>query len=210
MKLIERDYEIFREIERWRFCLGRHIRVLTGFAGQRACDRRLRALLEAGYIKREKIMYGVPSLYRLTHKGKLLIGANKRQDKVRADNIAHDIAVIDVAIYLHEHLSIAFDDIITEKQLHTRDGFSIRLHQPDFIFTRENKAYCVEVELTLKSKERLEKNLKNNFMNYDIQVWIIEGTGTVLADTLKSKRTQYDNIEIIDVKEVKKYVSENY
>ena len=87
LKLVERDYEIFREVERWRFCLGRHIKVLAGFSGQRACDRRLRALLEAGYMDREKIVYGVPSVYRATYRAKMLIGANKRQDKIRLDNI---------------------------------------------------------------------------------------------------------------------------
>ena len=46
------------------------IKVLAGFDGQRACDRRLRKLIEAGYIKREKILYGVAGIYRNTSKAK--------------------------------------------------------------------------------------------------------------------------------------------
>ena len=94
MVLVDRDYQILREIDRFRFCLGRHIKLLTGFEGQRACDRRLKILIEAGYINRKKILYGIPSVYFLTHKGKMLIGANKRQDKIRVEKIpAGGIAV---------------------------------------------------------------------------------------------------------------------
>ena len=56
-------------------------------------------LLEAGYITRKKYLYGVPSLYALSHKGKVLLGLSPRQEKIRIDQIAHDIAVIDTAIF---------------------------------------------------------------------------------------------------------------
>jgi len=98
--LVDKDYELMRELERWRFCLSRHIRVLAGFAGSRACDRRLKLLIEAGYIERKMILYGVPSLYYLSHKGRIVISANKRQDKIRVDKIGHDIAVLDTVIFL--------------------------------------------------------------------------------------------------------------
>jgi len=45
MNIVERDYMILRELDRWRFCLGRHIKMLTGFEGVRACDRRLKKLV---------------------------------------------------------------------------------------------------------------------------------------------------------------------
>ena len=210
LKLVERDYEIFREVERWRFCLGRHIKVLAGFSGQRACDRRLRALLGAGYIDREKIVYGVPSVYRVAYRAKMMIGANKRQDKIRLDNIAHDIAVIDTAIYMCGRLGIPFRDITTEKQLHSQDGFSNRNHQPDFTFTKGDKTTCVEVELSLKSQERLNKTCKANFIAYDCQIWVIENTDTKLYRILEDNKTRYPNIEIINMEEVKKHVRKNH
>ena len=98
MRLQERDYSILQEIERWRFCLSRHIKCLAAFSGQRACDRRLKLLIEAGYIQHKKILYGIPSLYYLTHKGKVLIHANKRQDKIKIEQITHDITVLDTVI----------------------------------------------------------------------------------------------------------------
>ena len=61
MELRERDYLVFREVERWRFCLGRHVQFLAGFSSQRTCDRRLKMLIEENFLrKRQK----APRLYR--------------------------------------------------------------------------------------------------------------------------------------------------
>ena len=98
MELVERDYRVFREVERWRFCLGRHIQFLAGFSSQRICDRRLKLLLQEKFLTRKIIIYGVPSIYLLTRKAKNLIFANKRQERIRLDQIMHDIAVLDIAI----------------------------------------------------------------------------------------------------------------
>lgn len=208
MKLVDRDYAIFREVERWRYCLGRHIKILAGFSSQRTCDRRLKLLIDNGFLNRKKIVYGVPSIYTLPYKSKILIGANKRQDKIRLDNIVHDIAVLDTAIYLNSNYNISFSEIQTEKQLHSKDGFSSRQHQPDFIFTKNNRTYCVEVELTLKAKDRLEKNIRSNFLNFDIQIWILEDNPK-LVKIINNNKLQYPNIQTIEIKEVRNYVANN-
>ena len=208
MKLVDRDYTIFREVERWRYCLGRHIKVLAGFSSQRSCDRRLRVLLDNGFLCRRKIIYGIPSIYTLPFKSKMLIGANKRQDKIRLDNIVHDIVVLDTAIYFLSKYNISLSDIQTEKQLHSLDGFSTRKHQPDFIFTKNNKTYCVEIELTLKAKDRLVKNIGSNFLNFDIQIWILEDNPKLIK-IINENKLQYPNIEILEIKEVKNYVKTN-
>lgn len=205
MKLVERDYVVFREVERWRYCLGRHIKILAGFPSQRSCDRRLKVLLDMGFLNRKKMIYGVPSIYTLPFKSKMLIGANKRQDKIRLDNIIHDIAVLDTAIYMMAKYNIPLSNIQTEKELHSKDGFSVRKHQPDFVFTKDNKTYCVEVELTLKAKERLEKNIKSNFLNFDIQIWVLEDNPKLIR-VIKESKLQYPNIEIKVIKEVRNYV----
>lgn len=208
MKLVDRDYTIFREVERWRCCLGRHIKLLAGFPSQRSCDRRLKVLLDNGFLCRRKIIYGIPSIYTLPFKSKMLLGVNKRQDKIRLDNIVHDIVVLDTAIYILSKYHISLSDIQTEKQLHSIDGFSTRKHQPDFIFTKDNQTYCVEVELTLKAKDRLEKNIKSNFLNFDIQIWILEDNPK-LVKIINNNKLQYPNIQTIEIKEVKKYVANN-
>jgi len=44
------------------------------------------------------VLYGVPSVYQLTGKSKTLIHANQRKEKIRLDQISHDITVLDLAI----------------------------------------------------------------------------------------------------------------
>ena len=46
-RFVDRDYTILREIDRWRVITGKQICKVTGFSGQRACDRRLKKLIEA-------------------------------------------------------------------------------------------------------------------------------------------------------------------
>ena len=203
MELKERDFRVFREVERWRFCLGRHIKYLAGFPSGRTCDRRLRLLIAEGYLTRHMVLYGVSNVYQLTRKSKKLIFANQREDKIRLEQIMHDVTVLDIAICFMEYLGLSPTEIKAEKQLHQESGFGTREHHPDFLFTKGNMTYCVEVELSLKSKVRLEKNIKSNFIKYDIQIWITDESGTKLARILENYKTSYPNIEITNIEEVK-------
>ena len=207
--LVERDYRILRDIERFRFCLSRHIKYLAGFEGQRACDRRIKALIDAGYIDRKKVLYGIPSIYFLTHKGKMLIGANKRQEKIRVERINHDAVVIDTAIYFTLKRGIPVENITTEKELHSQQGFSNRKHYPDFVFEKDDKKYCVEIELTAKSKQNFEKVLEENYLEYEIQYYVVYKNGHKIRRMINEMSGKYTNIEIIDVEEVQEFVRDN-
>lgn len=97
------------------------------------------------------------------------------------------------------------DDIVTEKELHRLDGFSTRKHQPDFFIKNQDRKTCIEVELTLKAKSRLEKNIQNNFMNYDYQKWIVPNTQIRIKNILKENSLIYP-LEIMNLEEVINYV----
>jgi len=192
--------EILRLVYRFKFALGRHVRVLIGFTGSRASDRRLKALVEAEYLSRKKYLYGVPYLYTLTHKGRILIGANKREHKIRLEQISHDILVLDSLIYFIKKYGLALADIESERELHIKDGFGSRKHQPDFVFSYEDKGYAVEVELTPKSKANLEKNVRNNYLNYDYQIWLTNDSKVL--SMLKDFQIQYSNMRVIKLEEI--------
>jgi len=200
--VLKRDRRIIREIDRWRVCQGRHIRELVGFSGQRACDRRLRKLVQSGYIGREKILYGVAGIYRVTSKGARLEGLGNSKSKIRIEQIRHDIAVLDTAIYLSKAQEIEYKDIRTELELHRIDGFGIRKHRPDFVFKKDGKTICVEVELALKSKNRFENIISNNFMDYDRQIWVVPDLECKIAKTLLNSRTMYPNIQIMAIGQI--------
>jgi len=195
-----------KDIERFRFCLSRHIKMLAEFEGQRACDRRLKILIEAGYIDRKKVLYGVPSVYYLTHKGKMLIGANKRQDKIRVEKIPHDIAVVETAIFFMLKQDINSDEIVTEKEINSISGFGDRKHSPDFIIEKDGIKNCVEVELSLKAKDRFEKIVENNYLEYNTQFWVVAKTGIKIKKTLEKITEKYQNIEIIELEGVQEFV----
>jgi hypothetical protein len=203
IRIVERDYKIFREIERWRVCLGRHIRELAGFGVQRTCDSRLRKLIDAGFITRKKILYGVPSIYSNTSKAKNMAGLPGRSDKIRIEQIGHDIMVLDTAIYIHKATGIPFDAMQTEKQLHMQDGFGVRKHRPDFVFFKGNEKYCVELELSLKAKSRLENNIKDNFMEYDKQIWVVPDRNTKIAQIIKQNIDKYPELIIWELERIK-------
>ena len=200
MRIVERDLIILRQLSKWKFMLARHVKAVA-FNGQRACDRRLKMLREYEYINKQKHLYGVPSLYTLTHKGKILLGISPRVEKIRIEQITHDIAVLDTAIYFSQKYDINFNDFVTEKQLHSLDGFGTRKHQPDFVFTKDGKTHCVEVELSLKAKDRLKKIIENNFMNYDYQIWLVPNEEYRIRKILTESMNMYPNIEILSIED---------
>ena len=202
IRLVQRDYIIFNEIFRWKIITGKHICNLTGFTGQRACNQRLYKLKTAGFITRQKVLYGFPGIYKLTSKAKKLIAVPNYKEQIRLEQVFHDSKVLDTAIYFHHKYHIPFSDIATEKQLHSKDGFSNRKHRPDFIFSLDRKTNCVEVELTPKSKQRLEKNVLENFQNYHLQYWIIPDFKTKIYTNLSELQRGYPNIEIIELGEI--------
>lgn len=82
------------------------------------------------------------------------------------------------------------------------DGFSQRKHRPDFLFTHEGKTACVEVELSLKDRNRFERIMKDNFINYDRQIWVVQDLRSKIARILKENRPKYPNIELLKLSEV--------
>lgn len=209
MRVEERDMLILREVERWRVCGSRHIKFLAGFTGQRATDRRLKILIEAEYLERKKYLYGVPSIYFVTPKGKKLIQSNARPEKVKIEQIVHDMTVLDTAIYFMHKESLLLNDITTEKQLHQLDGFGMRKHRPDFIYTKNNATNCVEVEMTQKSKTRILNIIKDNFIDYDTQFWIVPESQSVIYNTIKNSQKFYTNIKIIHLTEITEHLQKN-
>lgn len=204
VRLVERDYLILKEVDRWRIVTGKHICALCGFTGQRACDRRLCKLINTGLLSRKRIIYGIPGIYSLTASGRRLINAPDRAEQIRIEQITHDIAALDTAVYFNKKFGIAFSDMLTEKQLHQKDGFGVRKHRPDFVFTKDGNLFCVEVELTMKSKDRFSKNIISNFTDYYIQIWVVPDKHTNIAGFLSAMKEDYPNIKIIDLDEVRK------
>jgi hypothetical protein len=106
---------------------------------------------------------------------------------------------------------VKLDKVMTEKQLHSKSGFTSRKHFPDFIFTDGNKdsVNCVELELTAKARAKFEKNIEENYMTYETQYWVVPKAGVKIKQILKEQEEKYHNIKIIELEGVQEYVREN-
>ena len=203
MILQSRDKEIINTVARFRLMLGRQIKVLCGFSGERACDRRLKILINEGYLIRERLIYGVAGIYTVTAKARKDFDLHLTVSKIRLDQIKHDISVVDTAIYLINTEKITLSDIKTEKELRHEQGFSkIRGHEPDFIYKKDGEINCVEVELSLKAKDKFIKNIKSNYLSYNLQKWAIPKDKLKIREILSDVYNQYPNIEIIDLENI--------
>ena len=187
IQLSDRDYKILQGLGKWRFLLSRHIKVLYGISSERTMYRRLKQLMDNGYIERKRLLFDVPNIYTLSHKGLLLLGLNKRKEKIRIDTLRHNILVIDTLIYMLENELIdKQEDVISEKELNREIGFTGRKHQPDSVFVKDGKRCAVEIELTAKPIGILTKNIKANFTNYDEQIWILEKRNTKIERNINA------------------------
>lgn len=197
MVLMERDYQIMRVINRFRFCLGRHVKELCDFSGTRTADRRLKILCDNGYLEKRKILYGVPAVYTLTHKAKVMLGVSKRKSNINLGRLLHDIAVLDTASYLVQNQHISLSDVKTEREMFSEDGFGKVKHRPDFIVAGNNMIIAYEIELSLKAKERFHKNVKDNYLNCDKQIWIVPEHETEILKLLTNWQSSYNNIDVL-------------
>ncbi len=197
--LTDRDKFIIREISRFRGCLGKQIIKIAKFTSRRSCDQRLKKLIDNGYIERKRYVYGIAGVYRIANKAKREIGIDLPISTIRLEQLAHDLLIVDVYLYLKEKFNLSPDDFTTEKELRHIQGFNSRTHAPDLIYKYENKIYCVEVELSLKAKSRLEKNINNNYVTYNGQKWFIRHTNNRLYSWLREFSLIYPDIEIISI-----------
>lgn len=204
VEIQERDLVAIRELYRWRALAGRHVRVLCDYPSQSTAGRRLRLLVENKYLKKHHVLYGYPALYTVAHKGRVLIGANKREDKINLSLIPHNMAVLDVACYFHEEQGVPMGDFVTEKEMHVSDGFSSRQHRPDFVITRGCRRIAVEVELTLKAIDKLRNNIQTNFIEYDGQIWLTATRNSKISRVILEETQHYNDIEVLYLNEILK------
>lgn len=193
------------EISRWRFLMSKQIKQLCGFKGQRSCDRRLAKLIEAGYITRKHYIYGVPRLYTITPKAVRTFSLDYFTPHIRIEQVRHDTFVIDTAIYLI-HKGIDSACITTERELKHEAGFgNTNTHFPDFIYTKDNKTFCVEIELSAKKLTTLDRNMKSNYKAFDFQLWFVPNDRPKVVANVKSIGQKY-GVKIIDLERVNEYV----
>lgn len=206
MRLTSRDVVIFEMLLKWKFLISRQVKDLCNFSGVRACDRRLLKLTRDGWLKREKVLHGFPFLYFVTEKTRKEFDLKYKSRAVRAGEISHDIDVIDTAIYLIDKYKLDPRSIVSERELKHQAGYGVPEHFPDFVYEKGGKKFCVEVELSAKSKDLLEKNVVKNYMEDYEQLWYVNMLQPKIMKNLDSLQNSYNGIEVYDILEVREYI----
>lgn len=160
VKLTERDLEILHFINQFGFCEMPHLD--KRFAMRKPRNYQvINRLVKAGLMKHERVFYGRHGIYRLSPKGAKLTTLPPLA-RIPLANYTHDITLIEVYLQLCQHHPEA--QWISERQLMQdkhADGVGKRGHLPDGILMfPDGKQIAIEVELTLKGRQRLESILK--------------------------------------------------
>src|SRR3989338_3243208 len=172
MKLTDRDIEILRFINDCGYCVTPH---LTNFLSvKRARTYQLmRRLVQRKFVIKEHLLQGHPALYYLTSKG-----ANFTDlppiEYVSLGTYRHQIIMINVALKLMRvHPEAIW---ISERHLkHDKcyDGIGKRGHVADgLLLFPDNRQIAIEVELSVKGRQRIEGIIKSYASQFDIkEVW---------------------------------------
>jgi DNA-binding MarR family transcriptional regulator len=166
-----------REIVRWVARLGA---VSVGQIGRRFGVGRsvayelVRRLVTGGLLERTQTLAGDPTLISATTAGIAYAGLGLPPATIRIGEVDHWLACADVAIELERRFGaesvltdreLRFEEQLTRKPIasaklgETRNGYW-RLHYPDLAVVKDGSSTAYEVELTPKSRRRLETILR--------------------------------------------------
>lgn len=172
MVLTERDRELLQFINDFGFCEMPQLDARFGLKHPRNYQL-VKRLVAGGYLKHERLLHGRHGVLRLTPRGAKLttLPAIKQ---VSLGTYHHDLTLIRVYLQLRARYPEA--TWLSERQLRCDkhyDGVGKTGHLPDGILVfPDGKQVAVEVELTLKSRYRLESILKGYGGAFEYQeVW---------------------------------------
>jgi hypothetical protein len=181
-QLTERDLEILQFINLFGFC--EMPTLVARFGWRKPRNYQLMGkLVEAGLVKHERVFYGKPGIYRLTTAGAKHTGLPPLS-KVPLASYAHDVRVMELYLAIRQqHPGVRW---ISERQLkHDKyfDGVGKRGHLSDGVLVfPDGKHVALEVELTLKGKNRLEKILKDYATQFSLnEVWYYGAPAVAMA-----------------------------
>ena len=173
MKLTERDMKILRFINEFGFCEMPQIEKRFGMKKPR-CYQVIRRLIDAKLITHQRIFYGRHGVLYLTKQGAACTDLPPIKG-IAKDSYIHQLTVIDIHTILRERFIDS--SWLSERRIRYEkfmDGIGKEgFHLPDAILIDPNFGQiAIEVELTMKSKKRLEDILWDYMLHKDIkEVW---------------------------------------
>ena len=135
--------------------------------GERAAQRCIERLRGAGLVESRRILAGEPAWVWLTARGQRAAGSGFRVWRPNVTLLRHIAAVNDVRMFVQSRA--VSSEWVCERAL-ARDQAS-EMHTPDGVLMIEDRANAIEVELTMKSRRRVEGIVAELSGRYDQVVY---------------------------------------
>ena len=191
----ERDRELLGFIAAHRFVFAAHAKVFLD-ASPSVTFARLRALEQHGLVLHDRLLHEYPRHYQATRAGHSLAGSNLPPCRVDAREFKHDVGVAWLWLATRGQAFGEARKVIAERELRSSDAkrargedpLAVRLgghgpggrdlfHYPDLLLLGpDGRRTALELELTTKSRTRLEKILTGYAIDarYDRVLYLVE------------------------------------
>ena len=180
MRITERDKKVLRAINRFGYADARFVSSYFNWH-KKLTYRRLNKLTQHNFLHFDWIFQGKAGVYRVTRSGAEL--SQDHLPPVRRINLAtydHQLRVLSLSLrLLDEHGG----EFVSERDLRHQLGINTnnsKVHVPDGVLILNEQRVAIEVELSVKSQQRIEKILHHYRKDFSYQsVWYYCGTQEV-------------------------------
>lgn len=185
MRLTERDLELLRWINGHGFVTARQAADWMGTCLQ-AGHRRMGLLHEGGYVTRQRLFHGAERAYWLSALGQQVSGDTLScPETISPATYRHHWMMVDLA---HDLITKTKGQFTPEHRLREQraiKGVGAEGHVPDGLLkVKSKKPIAIELELTLKGRERLE-GIVEGYLDRDLSaVWYF-----VTSDQIRRRLT---------------------
>ncbi|MGA8337860.1 MAG: hypothetical protein WB761_24215 [Solirubrobacteraceae bacterium] len=175
--LTSRDREIVNWIGRQGVVRAEHVMVRFSI-GRTASYRRLHVLVDYGLVRRHRLLYNDGGLLTATAEG-LRWAELDQLPRISLALVPHMIASAALAAELEPRL--VHETLLSDREHRAAENAAgqplasailapdrARLHRPDFALVGIDWVVAIEIELTLKTRARLERILRGYLRNRDL------------------------------------------
>ena len=171
MRLTADDLVLIRWINKYKRVTVGQALIFLGVSKQNVY-RRVKRLVDNGYLVHERIFHGKPGIYYPTHKGVNAAGDLMPPARVNLTDYDHDLKVVDIALHFEKKYGYWKSERELKSDKGISGGFGSKTHIPDGITKINDTLIGIEVELTRKGKDRLKKIFMQHVRSIDYQkVW---------------------------------------
>ena len=199
MNLMKRDQALFRWINGHGFVTVTQASAWMG-TNYQAAQRRMRKLVDAGYLARKRLLHGDKRVHWVTRQALSASGDQLAPPQtIGLGSYRHDLVLVDVAQAVVDQTG---GDFVPERRLRQEAGFKgvgVSGHLPDGLLRRPGQMpVAVELEMSPKGRQRLKRIISGYAANMGLeQVWYFV-IGQDVRHVVEQAARSHDFIKVLD------------